>query len=122
MDCIGCTKTKPILNCIDSLVIGTLEPTTAYYVYFENSSNNKLNVIADVTTDADGLLSVDLGFTPNASVTYKVWVTLADATNIDARELIGINAIEADCLFVNFSRVYGVDNANITATSQTLDI
>lgn len=121
MDCITCTKTKPVLNCVTNLIVGTLANSTAYLVYFKNSSNGKLNRVA-ATSSVAGLLTIALDFEPNAEATYEVWVTLAASADIDEREAINIEDTEHTCLYVQFKRVYGANNATITATNQTLSL
>lgn len=121
MSCIGCSKTKPVLNCINDLLIGVLEAETEYIIYFRNSSNGKIHSVSGIT-DKDGVLLVTLNFTPNASVTYEVWVTPNSETNIEDKQTILIDGIEVECLYVTFQRVYGTDNVTITATQQTLEL
>ena len=120
MSCILCTTTKPVLNCIENLVIGTLANSTAYKVYFKQSGNGRINMIEATSSNA-GLLTVALDFEPNTSINYEVWVTLANATDLEDKETILISSIETTCLYVKFNRAFG-DNSSITATSQTLTI
>lgn len=121
MSCIGCSKTKPVLNCINDLLIGVLEAETEYIIYFKNSSNGKIHSVAG-TSDKDGILLITLNFTPNASVTYEVWAVYSDFENIEDKQTILIDGIEVECLYVTFQRVYGTDNVTITATQQTLEL
>ena len=108
MECINCTRTKPVLSCVTNLRIGTLANSTAYYVYFRNSSSGKFNRLSS-TTNGSGLLTAVLDFDPLANSQYEVWVTLQTAEDI-----------EATCLFIQFQRVYNSSNTSITATNQTL--
>jgi hypothetical protein len=119
MECINCTRTKPVLSCVTNLRIGTLANSTAYYVYFRNSSSGKFNRLSS-TTNGSGLLTAVLDFDPLANSQYEVWVTLQTAEDIEAKEAINIGTIEATCLFIQFQRVYNSTNTSITATNQTL--
>ncbi|MGI9143078.1 MAG: hypothetical protein ACR2IJ_07785 [Fluviibacter sp.] len=119
MGCIDCTKTKPVLSCVTNLKIGTVGNSTAYYVYFKNSSNGKLNRVS-ATSNLVGLLTAVIDFDPLANCQYEVWATLQTAEDIDARVVIGISTIETDCFYVQFQRVYNSSNVSITATNQTL--
>lgn len=121
MTCIGCSSTKPVLNCVTNLIIGYLENTTNYYVYFKNSSSGKINRTS-ATTNGSGLLSVGLDFTPLTKSQYEVWVTLATSEDIEDKQAINIDGIEATCLYVQFQRVYNSFNSSITATNQTLTL
>ena len=121
MTCIGCSNTKPVLNCISNLKIGTLSNNTEYYVYFKNSSSGKINRIT-ATSSIFGVLSVVLDFTPLAKSQYEVWVTLSSSTDLDARQNILIDAITTTCLYVQFQRVYGANNSTITSNLQTLKL
>ena len=119
MECINCTRTKPVLSCVTNLRIGTLANSTAYYVYFRNSSSGKFNRLS-ATSNGSGLLTAVLDFDPLTKSQYEVWVTLQTAENIDAKEPINIDTIEADCLYIQFQRVYNSSNVSVTATNQTL--
>lgn len=121
MTCIGCSSTKPVLNCITNLKIGTLANSTSYYTYFKNSSSGKINRITTTSSNV-GLLSVALDFTPLAKSQYEIWVTLASSTDLEEKENILIDGIEATCLYVLFQRVYGTGNSTLTATNQTLSL
>lgn len=123
MTCIGCQPTKPVLNCIATLTIGTLAPTTDYSVYFENSANGKITRIDD-QSDADGLLSINLTpFVFTVGVQYRVWVTLYDASNTEAYETILVDGIEVTCMYATFKRLYDSGNSTITSeATQTLSI
>lgn len=119
MTCIGCSSTKPVLNCITNLKIGTLANNTSYYTYFKNSSSGKINRITSTTSNV-GLLSVALDFTPLAKSQYEIWVTLASSTDLEEKENILIDGIEVTCLYTQFQRVFGTGNSTLTATNQTL--
>lgn len=119
MTCIGCSSTKPVLNCITNLKIGTLVNSTSYYTYFKNSSSGKINRITSTTSNV-GLLSVALDFTPLAKSQYEIWVTLASSTDLEEKETILIDGIEVTCLYTQFQRVFGTGNSTLTATNQTL--
>ena len=119
MTCIGCQNTKSVLNCLTNLTIGSLSNSTSYYAYFKNSSSGKLNRVSG-TTNGNGIFTIALDFTPLSNSTYEVWVTLASAENIEAKEQILIDGIETDCLYVIFQRVYNSSNSSITATTQKL--
>lgn len=119
MTCIGCSSTKPVLNCITNLKIGTLANSTSYYTYFKNSSSGKINRITSTTSNV-GLLSVALDFTPLAKSQYEIWVTLASSTDLEEKENILIDGIEVTCLYTQFQRVFGTGNSTLTATNQTL--
>lgn len=121
MTCIGCQSTKPVLNCVTNLKIGTLSNTTSYYTYFRNSSSGKINRVTS-TTNGSGVLSVELDFTPLTKSQYEVWVTLASAENMEDKENILIDGIEATCLYVQFQRVYNHYNSSITTTNQKLTL
>lgn len=121
MTCIGCSSTKPVLNCVTNLRIGTLSNSTNYLVYFRNSSSGKINRVAS-TTNGSGLLSVALDFTPLAKSQYEIWVTLATSEDIEDKQTILIDGIEATCLYAQFQRVYNQNNSSITATNQTLTL
>lgn len=121
MSCTACQPTKPVLNCIETLTIGTVTGLESYNVYFQSASNGKTNVIAATTPDS-GVLEVTLDFVPLVDTEYKVWVTQDTATNIDATVEVDIDGVLYDCFYVMFKRIYGTDNATITATSQTLSI
>jgi len=121
MTCIGCSSTKPVLNCITNLKIGSLANSTSYHTYFKNSSSGKINRITATSSNV-GVLTVALDFTPLANSQYEVWVTLASSTDIEYEENILIDGIEATCLYVQFKRVYGSGNSTITATNQTLSL
>lgn len=119
MTCIGCSSTKPVLNCITNLKIGTLANSTSYYTYFKNSSSGKINRITSTSSNV-GLLSVALDFTPLAKSQYEIWVTLASSSDLEEKENILIDGIEATCLYTQFQRVFGTGNSTLTATNQTL--
>lgn len=121
MTCIGCQNTKSVLNCLTNLTIGYLSNNTNYYVYFKNSSSGKLNRVSG-TTNGNGLLTIALDFTPLSNSTYEAWVVLESSENIDERENILIDGIEAECLYVTFQRVYNSGNSSITATTQKLTL
>lgn len=121
MDCIRCSSTKPVLNCITNLRIGYLSNLTSYYVYFKNSSSGKINRVAGVSSN-QGLLTVAIDFDPLANSTYEVWVTLQSSENIETKETVLIDGIEAECLYVNFKRVYNSGNSSISATNQKLSL
>lgn len=121
MTCIGCSSTKAVLNCVSNLKIGSLSNSTEYYVYFKNSSNGKINRVLS-STNGDGILIVEMDFTPLAKSQYEVWVTLENSEDIDAKENILIDGIEATCLYVQFQRVYNQYNSSITASNQTLTL
>jgi hypothetical protein len=119
MTCIGCSSTKPVLNCITNLKIGTLANSTSYYTYFKNSSSGKINRITTTSSNV-GVLNVALDFTPLAKSQYEIWVTLASSTDLEEKETILIDGIEVTCLYTQFQRVYGSGNSTLTATNQTL--
>jgi hypothetical protein len=119
MGCIDCTSTRPVLSCVTNLRIGTVGISTAYYVYFRNSSSGKLNRVS-ATSSIVGLLTAVIDFDPLANSQYEVWATLQTAEDIDARVVVGISTIETDCFYVQFQRVYNSSNTSITATNQTL--
>lgn len=120
MSCIDCTKTKPVLVCVTNLIIGTLANSTAYYIYFKNSSNGKITRVS-ATSSVAGLLTAVIDFDPLAT-TYEVWVTLASAVDIEEKETITIEDTEHTCLYIQFQRVYGNTNLSISATNQTLQL
>jgi hypothetical protein len=119
MECINCTRTKPVLSCVTNLRIGNLANSTAYYVYFRNSSSGKFNRLS-ATSNGSGLLTAVIDFDPLANSQYEIWVTLQTAEDIDAKETINIDGIEATCLYIQFQRVYNSSNVSISATNQTL--
>jgi hypothetical protein len=119
MTCIGCSSTKPVLNCITNLKIGTLANSTSYYTYFKNSSSGKINRITTTSSNV-GVLNVALDFTPLAKSQYEVWVTLASSTDLEEKETILIDGIEVTCLYTQFQRVYGSGNSTLTVTNQVL--
>lgn len=121
MDCVNLVATKPILSCVTDIRVGTLANSTAYYVYFKNSANGKLNRVLSTTSNV-GLLTCSLNFTPLANATYELWVTLASSLNLEEKLNILIDGIEADTLLVNFKRVYGTGNSTMTANTQTLTL
>jgi hypothetical protein len=119
MECINCTRTKPVLSCVTNLRIGTLANSTAYYIYFRNSSSGKFNRLS-ATSNGSGLLTAVIDFDPLANSQYEIWVTLQTAEDIDAKETINIDGIEATCLYIQFQRVYNSSNVSISASNQTL--
>ena len=112
--CNTCLNSKPIPKCTDALVLGTADPTTAYYVYIKDCSINYTERLS-ATTDGAGLLTVDIStleLLPTHA--YEIWITKQTETNASNKESFTIDSTIDDCINLT---VFEDDQ---TYTSQTI--
>lgn len=123
MSCNCCQQTKPISNCVTTIVIGTITNlSTAVYVYFKNKSTDKIFRFS-ATSSGAGLVSITVGnqkFTNNHA--YECWITLASATNLEEKLPVTISGMTGTytCFLVPFYHVQDNSNAPVSYSSQTL--
>lgn len=119
--CFNCSKTKPLIAQPQNVVIGTLTESTDYKVYFGNIATGRVTMI-EATTDAAGLLTVDLEFIPiMPDHDYSVWATLATADYKDNAP-ITIDGDVVTCLNVRFDVVRDSAGVKISVVNQTLEL
>ena len=119
MSCSSCNKTNPILTCTEILTVGTGALSTAYYLFIRNNSTGRTYRYA-TTSDGAGLITQDISTQQwSEGLDYEVWITLATATNEDARENFTVDGTSIQCLAVRFKRAYDSANALIS-DDQTL--
>lgn len=123
MSCNCCQQTKPIANCVTTIVIGTISNlSTAVYVYFKNKSTDKVFRFS-ATSSGAGVVSITVGsqkFTNNHA--YECWVTLASATNLEDKLPVTISGMTGTftCFLVPFYHIQDNSNAPVSYSSQTL--
>ena len=124
MGCLVCSKTRPVSQCTESLVIGTIAfINTAVFVYLLDVTTGKL-YRQSVTTNGSGQVILDKTkpsvyfYSPDHF--YECWVTLATANSQDDAELITISSEEKYCLNLFFDKPVNNSNESIVIASETL--
>lgn len=113
--CSSCLQAEELPKCLTHLVIGTISPTTAYYIYLKDTATD-VTLRFSATSDGAGLLTADISSTEwMPGHIYELWVTTQAATNTQTRQTITIGASTGTCVDVRF---YEVDDQ--TYTSQTI--
>ena len=114
MACIECAETKPVPECVNSIILGTIafnsEPIYVFvkniitgYVHSEDSNSSAAGIVTLSTT------LPDISFY-NHNHLYEIWVTRQSQT-INDRLPITIGALPYTCFLVPFIKVY---SSNIT--------
>lgn len=123
MSCNTGTRVKDLYKCGTTLTIGTVAGSgTNYFVYFKNWTTGKMFVIPVTST----LFVLTMPALPvdmlDADHDYQVWVTLATATSIDAKENVTIGGTAYTSFAVHFRTVYDTNNAVEDMANQTFAI
>lgn len=119
--CNPCLETDTLPVCIDSLIVGTISSlTTAVFIFVKDITTGKI-VRFEETSDGAGLVTItgldtEPDFMPNHS--YELWITLALATSIEAKEDITVPnaAASTECISLNFEYT-GEEYTSITITA-----
>lgn len=106
MSCVQCKRTVPLNKCPDTLVIGTIADANTNVLGYIKKVSNGATQLFSVTSDGDGLVSVDVSgitdFLNTSKTQFEVWLTLATATSFEDRLPITIGTETADCLLMKF--------------------
>lgn len=112
MSCNVGTRVKDLYKCGTTLYLGDATlASTDYLIYFKNWTTGKVFVIPTTSTLVKRLtpsLPVDM---IDANHDYQVWVTLASATNMDAKENVLVGASYYTSFAVYFRTVYDTNHA-----------
>lgn len=121
--CLPCVFTKDLANCATSIIVGTIANlATDVYVYIENKATGTISRFS-ATSSGGGVVTVTRGgFIFMTETAYEVWITLANAVNIENRVAFTIaGKSTADfCVVTNFVYV-STDTGTIpTYATQTI--
>ena len=105
MSC-NCSQLDQIPECTDSILLGSIDPDTEYYIYVKNSSTG-FTYREEVTSDELGHIELDLTQPDptfyNQESSYEVWVTLRDSN--ERLEITYAYGLTDTCLALSFFRL-----------------
>lgn len=120
MACIECTETKPVPECVESIVIGAIAyNSTAVYIYVKNLSTGYIHQ-ASATSSVAGLVTLstelpDISFY-NHNHLYEIWVA-RQSQSINERLTVTISTVGYTCFMVPFIKAIPS-----TITTHTLSV
>jgi hypothetical protein len=103
--CAPCLVAKNIPRCLTNLIVGTVANSTAYKVYIRNIATGDITQFS-ATSSLAGLLTVVLGdLLLMDGIEYELWVVLASATSVEAREQITVSGDVTPTTCVSFTAI-----------------
>lgn len=120
--CTPHTLTKPLPDCLASLVVGTVTNLSANLkAYFYNITTKRITSISG-TSDGAGLVTLDvseLSFSPNH--TYVLTLTLA-GDDVNSLLTVTIDTTTTDQIALRFNDIYNTSDEVENFTTQTLEV
>lgn len=119
MSC-NCSKAKPVPSCVTQLIIGSLDAAYDYYAVFQTPDGRTDKY--DMANIYGTMLHAIEDFTFRAGTQYEVWVSRADADNINERTTFTVDGTSLTCFLIEFTPVYDTDNETIEWDAQTVTL
>lgn len=120
--CSTCTHAKTVTKCTDSLVLGQItDINTDVYIFVQSENGHQWR--ENATTDANGVVDIDLTSSANKIMwqrPYFIWVTLQDV-DPSQREPLYVAGKEVVCWEVCFDFRYSGDDS-VDYTKETLTL
>jgi hypothetical protein len=122
----NCNISKVLTTGSTSIEIGTISSNNAdVFIYVENQATGVI-YRQEATSSGAGVVTLDSSLPStgwyNPSATYKVWVTLDTADNLDDAETITISGTDYTCFIIRFERIIGDDEQYDNITSQKITV
>ena len=107
-----CEEAYELPECTQTITIGTILPSTIYWVSILNTSTN-YRYVHEVTSDLVGLVTIDSKAPStefyNKDSFYQIWVTLPNELS---KKLFLVNGVSIDCVSLTFYKNKGEQIVN----------
>lgn len=120
MNCTPCRVANTLYAYSDSIVIGTADALTNYYILIKDNVSGKL-LRYTVTSDYAGLITLTFPYKTifDPTVTYTLWVTAIDS---ECEVPIEIDCATVTCIELHFKSLVQADGTQVQLPSQVIVI
>lgn len=124
--CNPCSVFRKLPSCMTNLIIGTISPNRAIYVFIKNHTIGHLYRIATTSDAVTGIVTFDITdgsdykLTPNHD--YELYLIAQNATDNDARVSFTVDSVSYTCAAFTVERI-NFDGTDVASySSQTLKL